>query len=103
MSVLEKEIKTVPLRQFLEEHGQALGDRIEQELTPIYNPSVPDPILDKYDTKMDTLLRSPFPVQKEIVKGLSKALFNKGREKLFICGEMGTGKVRRIGVVKKCG
>jgi hypothetical protein len=103
MPVLEQQIKKVSLRQFLEEHGQALGERIEQELTPVYNLSAPDPILDVYDRKMNTLIRNPFPVQREIVKGLSKALYNKGREKLFICGEMGTGKVRRIGVVKKCG
>lgn len=84
--------KKISLREFLEEHGHALGERIEQELTPVYNPSAPDPILEVYDGKMNTLLRSPFPVQREIIKGLSKALYHKRREKLFICGEMGTGK-----------
>lgn len=92
MSVLEKEMKTVSLRHFLEEHGNALGERIEQELTPVYNLSAPDSILDVYDGKIGTLIREPFPVQREIIKGLSKALYHKRREKLFICGEMGTGK-----------
>jgi SNF2 family DNA or RNA helicase len=83
---------SVSLAQFIETHGKAIGDKIEQELTPVYNPDKSDTITESFDEKIDSLLRAPFPVQKEVIKGLSKAMYYEGRKKLFICGEMGTGK-----------
>lgn len=82
----------VSLKEFIEANGKALGDKIEQELTPIYNPEKSDPVVAGYDRGIDNLLRKPFPVQEEVIKGLAKALFNEGRRRLFVCGEMGSGK-----------
>ena len=90
------EENAVKLKDFLERHGARLGEKIEQNLTPVYNPLHPEGV-EEYGQKMLTLLRKPFPVQAEVIKGISKALYGQGRRHLFVCGEMGTGKVRRIG------
>jgi hypothetical protein len=90
------EEKAVKLKDFLERHGSCLGEKIEQNLTPVYNPIYPEGV-EEYGKKMEELLRKPFPVQAEVIKGISKALYGSGRRHLFVCGEMGTGKVRRIG------
>lgn len=80
---------TVSLKDFIETHGKTLGEKIEKELTPIYNPMRED---SRYDETIKSLLRKPFPVQEQIIKGLSKALYKENRNNLFVCGEMGTGK-----------
>lgn len=78
---------SVTLMEFVERHGKALGEKVERELTPVYNPSNTSPALE-----MKPLLRAPFPVQEQIIKGLAKAMYHEGRKKLYACGEMGTGK-----------
>ncbi len=83
--------KVVKLKDFLERHGGRLGERIEQNLTPVYNPLRPEGV-EEYGRKMLALLRKPFPVQAEVIKGISKALYKENRRHLFVCGEMGTGK-----------
>ena len=85
------EENAVKLKDFLERHGARLGEKIEQNLTPVYNPLHPEGV-EEYGQKMLTLLRKPFPVQAEVIKGISKALYGRGRRHLFVCGEMGTGK-----------
>ncbi|OPY03595.1 MAG: hypothetical protein A4E61_01080 [Syntrophorhabdus sp. PtaB.Bin184] len=81
----------VTLKDFLERHGARLGEKIETNLTPVYNPLRPEGV-EQYGRKMVALLRKPFPVQAEVIKGISKALYREGRRHLFVCGEMGTGK-----------
>ncbi|OPY63736.1 MAG: hypothetical protein A4E57_03720 [Syntrophorhabdaceae bacterium PtaU1.Bin034] len=81
----------VKLKDFLERHGARLGEKIEANLTPVYNPLRPEGV-EEYGRKMVALLRKPFPVQAEVIKGISKALYQEGRRHLFVCGEMGTGK-----------
>jgi SNF2 family DNA or RNA helicase len=81
----------VTLKDFLERHGARLGEKIEQNLTPVYNPLRPEGV-GAYEEKMLPLLRRPFPVQGEVIKGISKALYDLKRRHLFVCGEMGTGK-----------
>ena len=88
---LMAEENAVKLKDFLERHGARLGEKIEQNLTPVYNPLHPEGV-EEYGQKMLTLLRKPFPVQAEVIKGISKALYGRGRRHLFVCGEMGTGK-----------
>ena len=83
---------SVSLAEFIETHGKAIGEKIEQELTPVYNTDKADTITESFDEKIDSLLRAPFPVQKEVIKGLSKVMYYESRKKLFICGEMETGK-----------
>ncbi|MEM7827953.1 MAG: DEAD/DEAH box helicase [Candidatus Aenigmatarchaeota archaeon] len=87
------------LREFIEKYSSTLTRRIEESLTPVYNPLVPEGV-EEYEGKMPSLLRKPFPVQAEIIKGLSKALYRAGRRHLFLVGEMGTGKTMvSLGVV----
>lgn len=48
--------------------------------------------VDEFEEKITMLLRKPFPVQTELIKGIAKALYKVGRGHLFITGEMGCGK-----------
>ncbi len=82
----------ITLREFIEKNGKALGDKIEKVLTPVYNPLKTDSVVETYTHKIKTLQRKPYPVQEEIIKGLAKAIYHERRERLFLCGEMGTGK-----------
>ncbi|WP_353684339.1 DEAD/DEAH box helicase family protein [Thermodesulfovibrio sp. 3907-1M] len=79
--------RVISLKSFIEENSKILGETIEKNLTPVWNPG--EKI---YEKEIVSLLRKPFPVQKELIKGLSKALYKENRNKLFVCGEMGTGK-----------
>jgi SNF2 family DNA or RNA helicase len=79
------------LRDFLEKHGNQLASTIERNLTPVYNPLNPEGI-EEFEGKMPMLLRKPFPVQSELIKGISKALYKVRRHHLFVTGEMGCGK-----------
>lgn len=77
----------ISLKEFIEKNSKILGETIEKNLTPVWSPG--EKI---YEEEIASLLRKPFPVQKELIKGLAKALYKENRRKLFICGEMGTGK-----------
>ncbi len=74
------------LRDFLEQHGSQLASTIEKNLTPIYNPLNPEGI-DEFEEKIPLLLRRPFPVQSELIKGIAKALYRAGRHHLFVTGD----------------
>ena len=79
----------ISLKEFITNKGNLISKQIEKTLTPLYSVGGEDK---KAEERINELLRTPFPVQKEIVKGLSKAMYQHGREKLFISGEMGCGK-----------
>jgi len=79
------------LRTFIEKYGAQLSARIEANMSYIYNPLKPDGV-GEYDQKLPALMREPYPVQGEVIKGMSKALYQEGRNHLFLVGEMGTGK-----------
>lgn len=79
------------LKKFVEKYGPQLTARIEQNMTYLYNPMKPEGVW-KFEQKIPDLLRSPYPVQGEVIKALAKALYRKGRNHLFLVGEMGTGK-----------
>jgi hypothetical protein len=50
---------SVSLAEFIETHGKAIGEKIEQELTPVYNSDKSDAITESFDEKIDSLLRAP--------------------------------------------
>jgi len=83
---------SMKLKRFLTEYGPQLAGKISNLLAPIYDPVSPPEGNDEFDEKIKGLLRQPFPVQAEIVKGLATALYREGKHRLFVCGEMGTGK-----------
>ncbi len=78
------------LAKFVEKYHKRLVERLNKDLKPLYEPTS---IADANESaKMRALLRTPYPVQGEVIKGLSMAMFDRERTKVFICGEMGTGK-----------
>ena len=79
------------LKDFIAKHGPQLAATIEDNLTPVYNPLKPSGV-ETFVLSMSKLLREPFPVQGEVIKAVSKALYLGGRKHMFITGEMGTGK-----------
>jgi len=79
------------LRKFLEKYGERLVSRVEDTLSYVYNPLKPEGV-EGFDPKIPFLLRRPYPVQGEIIRAVSKALYRENLKHLFICGEMGTGK-----------
>lgn len=81
----------ISLKEFIEKNGKILGETIEKYLTPVWKPNEK-----VYEKEIANLLRKPFPVQKELIKGLAKAMYQENRRKLFICGEMGTGKAQPL-------
>ena len=79
------------LKKFLEKYGERLVSRVENMLSYVYNPLKPEGTVN-FDRKIPSLLRKPYPVQGEIIRAVSKALYQDGLNHIFICGEMGTGK-----------
>lgn len=79
------------LKQFLEKYGERLVSRVEDMLSYVYNPLKPEGV-ESFEPKFPFLLRKPYPVQGEIIRAVSKALYKENLGHLFICGEMGTGK-----------
>ncbi len=80
------------LKEFIEEYNTGITEKIKESLRPVYDPTQDDPTVEEYEQLIKNLVRKPFPVQAEIIKGISKSLYKEGRKRLFVSGEMGTGK-----------
>lgn len=77
------------LKDFLDNYGPSLAERIDRELKVIH-----DPLRDKHDDMdiiMSRLKKKPFPVQSEVIKGAVKS-FQTGNSAVYITAEMGSGK-----------
>jgi SNF2 family DNA or RNA helicase len=77
------------LKDFLDNYGSSLAERIDRELKVIH-----DPLRDQdkdMDTFMNRLKKKPFPVQSEVIKGVVKS-FQAGNRAVYITAEMGSGK-----------
>ena len=77
------------LKDFLDNYGPYLAERIDMELEVIH-----DPLRDQdkeMDSFMNKLKKKPFPVQREVVKGVVKS-FQTGNRAVYITAEMGSGK-----------
>ncbi|ELW2864702.1 hypothetical protein QMI71_002999 [Salmonella enterica] len=81
------------LNAFIDEFGDSLLDSLNQSHPPVYD-GTPDA---KRQTVMDGLIRKPFAAQAEVVQAVAKLLIDRNEHAAIINGEMGTGKVRRIG------
>ncbi len=84
-------MQTVKLKEFLDTYGGILGQNIETNLTPVYNPLRPVGVAE-FQQRIEALRKVPYRVQGEIVKAVSKAVYRDSREHLFVVGEMGSGK-----------
>jgi len=94
MEVQSNVSSKMSLTDFLGRFGKQLGEKVTQRLKVVYDPAdmkCEDEVR-AFDERIDSLLRQPFPVQREIIKGVSLSLYRRNRRKLFVCGEMGTGK-----------
>ncbi len=79
------------LKEFVDRYGGQIATTISTQMEPIFDPIVPSGV-EEFVPRLERLLRPPFPVQAEIIKGVAKALYSAKREHNFIVGEMGTGK-----------
>ncbi len=77
------------LKDFLDSYGPSLAKRVNDELEVLH-----DPLTDEagdMDEMLDNLSKKPFPVQKEVIKGVVKS-FKNGNRSVYITAEMGSGK-----------
>ena len=81
--------ETIALKDFLNEYGESMAEKVTKELTVIHDPST-----DKEEAIaeiLDTMPKKPFPSQGEIIKACCKSLFAGNKAAYTVC-EMGTGK-----------
>ena len=81
--------QTLSLKDFLNEYGESMAEKVTQELTVVH-----DPAADKEDAIagiLDTMTKKPFPSQAEIIKACYKSLMSGNKADYVVC-EMGTGK-----------
>jgi hypothetical protein len=88
----QNDLNSIPLNQFIADFGQDLMNAVSRQNPPVYNGTA-NPV---WDSVMDALKRQPFAAQRERVQAVCKLLVD-GEQAAVINGEMGTGKVRRIG------
>ena len=82
-----KEINSI--KDFLDSYGPSLAKRVNDELEVIHDPL--NDVNSWMDDVMDNLGKRPFPVQKEVIKGVVKSLTG-GNKSVYITAEMGSGK-----------
>jgi hypothetical protein len=81
--------KVICLKDFLNDYGESMAEKVTRELTVIH-----DPITQKEEQIskiLDTMKKRPFPSQDEIVKACCKT-FISGNKAAYIVAECGTGK-----------
>jgi len=81
--------QAIALRDFLNEYGESMAEKVTKELTVIHDPAV-----DKEEAiaeLLDNMTKVPFPSQAEIIKACYKSLIAGNKANYVVC-EMGTGK-----------
>ena len=81
--------RLISLKEFLNEYGESMAEKVTQELTVIH-----DPITEKekdISEIIETIIKKPFPSQGEIIKACYKSLISGNKAVYTVC-EMGTGK-----------
>ncbi len=87
-----EKIKTMTLAAFLDGHAAELAEAVMARCAPLYDPRQGDPEADVFGDRLAQLVRRLYPVQAEIAKGLALAAYRRGRRRLLLCGEQGSGK-----------
>jgi len=89
-------MNSISLKEFLDEYGENMAEKITQELNVIHNP-----ITHKEKRISDILngiKKKPFPSQSEIIKACYKSIIS-GNKAVYIVAECGTGKtLKSIGI-----
>ena len=76
------------LAEFIGQFGDSLLDAVRAQCAPYYD-GTPNALREQ---RMDALLRSPFPAQRDVVQSVLHLLFDRNRPAAIINAEMGTGK-----------
>jgi hypothetical protein len=84
---------TLSLQDFVSEFGDELLDSLNRANPPVYagQPKAQRQIV------LASLKRRLFDAQAEVVHAVTELLIDRGERAAFVNGEMGCGKVRRIG------
>ncbi len=85
--------KEIPLKSFLEDWAEPLGEKVLQLVTPLHDPLASDNC-SQFESKIAEVPpnRKPLPAQKEVIKALAKTFYIHGKKSLVLVGEMGVGK-----------
>lgn len=81
--------QAISLKDFLNEYGESMAEKVTKELTVIHDPAT------EKETSIAQILsamkKPPFPSQGEIIKACCKSLLSGNKAPYMVC-EMGTGK-----------
>ena len=80
---------SISLKDFLEEYGESMAEKVTRELKVIHDPSVEKE--DGISSLLRELKKRPFASQGEIINACYKSLMSGNRAVYTVC-EMGTGK-----------
>lgn len=79
----------IPLKDFLEDYGEDMAEKVDRELRVIHDPSTQKE--EGLSLLLAGLKKKPFPAQGEIIKAGYKSLMAGNKAVYTVC-EMGTGK-----------
>ena len=90
--------KTIKLADFLDEWGDILKSQVIRNMNPVYSPKNEDDWDLSAREKLKQLIRPPFASQTwRGILPVARSFYKEDHKAVFMVGEMGTGKVRRIG------
>ncbi len=78
----------ITLTDFINDFGSGLMQAVQDQNPPVFD-GTPN---ESREILMDTMLRSPFDAQRDLIQSVSHLLIDKGHKAAVINGEMGTGK-----------
>jgi len=81
--------QAISLKDFLNDYGESMAEKVITELTVIHDPAKDDEIATA--EILGTMKKLPFPSQAEIIKACCKSLLSGNKAAYTVC-EMGTGK-----------
>ena len=81
--------QAISLKDFLNDYGESMAEKVTTELTVIHDPAKDDEITTA--ETLSTMKKLPFPSQAEIIKACCKSLLSGNKAAYTVC-EMGTGK-----------
>jgi hypothetical protein len=81
--------KSIALKDFLEEYGESMAEKVTRELEIVHDPSLRND--EGIENLLQELKKTPFASQNEIIKACYKSLMSGNKAVYTVC-EMGTGK-----------
>ena len=85
----DKKANVIALTDFVNDFGDSLVEAVNQQNPPVFQVENTHPYR---DLAMDSLLRTPFPSQRNAVHAISSLMFDHGEKAAVLNAEMGTGK-----------